>query len=264
MVSVLFNRISSLSPRETQSTGLDTACPPQPLEPSNGDLALPSNRSTNRTPNPQHKILLNAAKCPKPQPELVPASQPDTLLSATLLATTGGLLDAVVYTLHGHVFASSMTGNVILLGIAAFSRTGRSPYATSFPSVPSASASLLRAISACCLSSTPRSLSSLAPSTGTPIRRSPLKSRQSPSLQRNGAGKLPRPRAPLVCRSILSFLTCRSRRCVLFQPPPSRQYYAPWIVAFSASRTDPVTSIFTCFGFASGFFASEIVSTPAS
>jgi uncharacterized membrane protein YoaK (UPF0700 family) len=47
-------------------------------------------------------------------------SQPDTLLSAVLLAATGGLLDAVVYTLHGHVFANAMTGNVILLGITVF------------------------------------------------------------------------------------------------------------------------------------------------
>jgi len=54
--------------------------------------------------------------------EPAPASQPDTLLSAVLLATTGGLLDAVVYTLHGHVFANAMTGNVILLGITVFSR----------------------------------------------------------------------------------------------------------------------------------------------
>jgi uncharacterized membrane protein YoaK (UPF0700 family) len=52
----------------------------------------------------------------------VPAPQPDTLLSAALLATTGGLLDAVVYTLHGHVFANAMTGNVILLGITALGR----------------------------------------------------------------------------------------------------------------------------------------------
>ena len=47
--------------------------------------------------------------------------QPDRLLSASLLAATGGLLDAVVYTLHGHVFANAMTGNVILLGISTFS-----------------------------------------------------------------------------------------------------------------------------------------------
>jgi len=48
--------------------------------------------------------------------------QHDRLLSATVLAATGGLLDAVVYTLHGHVFANAMTGNVILLGISAFSQ----------------------------------------------------------------------------------------------------------------------------------------------
>jgi len=57
-----------------------------------------------------------------PTAQSAPTSQPDTLLSAALLATTGGLLDAVVYTLHGHVFANAMTGNVILLGITAFSR----------------------------------------------------------------------------------------------------------------------------------------------
>jgi uncharacterized membrane protein YoaK (UPF0700 family) len=51
-----------------------------------------------------------------------PQLQPDRLLSASLLAATGGLLDAIVYTLHGHVFANAMTGNVILLGISAFSR----------------------------------------------------------------------------------------------------------------------------------------------
>ena len=45
-----------------------------------------------------------------------------TLLSATLLATAGGLLDAVVYLDHGHVFANAMTGNVIFLGIAFITR----------------------------------------------------------------------------------------------------------------------------------------------
>lgn len=49
-------------------------------------------------------------------------SQPDTLISATLLAATGGLLDAVVYNLHGHVFANAATGNVILLGISLVSQ----------------------------------------------------------------------------------------------------------------------------------------------
>lgn len=42
-----------------------------------------------------------------------------TLTSATLLAAAGGLLDAVVYLNHGHVFANAMTGNVIFLGIEA-------------------------------------------------------------------------------------------------------------------------------------------------
>jgi uncharacterized membrane protein YoaK (UPF0700 family) len=45
-----------------------------------------------------------------------------TLTSATLLASAGGLLDAVVYINHGHVFANAMTGNVIFLGIAAMGR----------------------------------------------------------------------------------------------------------------------------------------------
>ncbi len=45
-----------------------------------------------------------------------------TLTSATLLACAGGLLDAVVYLNHGHVFANAMTGNVIFLGIAFITR----------------------------------------------------------------------------------------------------------------------------------------------
>jgi uncharacterized membrane protein YoaK (UPF0700 family) len=48
--------------------------------------------------------------------------QPDALSDAMLLATTGGLLDAIVYLNHGHVFANAMTGNVIFLGIAALGR----------------------------------------------------------------------------------------------------------------------------------------------
>jgi uncharacterized membrane protein YoaK (UPF0700 family) len=44
--------------------------------------------------------------------------QPDALPNALLLAATGGLLDAVVYLNHGHVFANAMTGNIIFLGIA--------------------------------------------------------------------------------------------------------------------------------------------------
>jgi uncharacterized membrane protein YoaK (UPF0700 family) len=48
--------------------------------------------------------------------------QPNLLSDAMLLASTGGLLDAVVYINHGHVFANAMTGNVIFLGIAAVGR----------------------------------------------------------------------------------------------------------------------------------------------
>jgi uncharacterized membrane protein YoaK (UPF0700 family) len=44
--------------------------------------------------------------------------QTSALSEAMLLATAGGLLDAVVYLNHGHVFANAMTGNVIFLGIA--------------------------------------------------------------------------------------------------------------------------------------------------
>jgi uncharacterized membrane protein YoaK (UPF0700 family) len=40
------------------------------------------------------------------------------IASAILLASTGGLLDAIVYLDHGHVFANAMTGNVIFLAIA--------------------------------------------------------------------------------------------------------------------------------------------------
>jgi uncharacterized membrane protein YoaK (UPF0700 family) len=48
--------------------------------------------------------------------------QSDHLPGASLLAATGGILDAMVYVLHGHVFANAMSGNVILLGITLFSR----------------------------------------------------------------------------------------------------------------------------------------------
>jgi uncharacterized membrane protein YoaK (UPF0700 family) len=53
--------------------------------------------------------------------ETAPTPQPDTLIGALLLATTGGLLDAFVYTQHGHVFANAATGNVVLLGISMLS-----------------------------------------------------------------------------------------------------------------------------------------------
>lgn len=51
-----------------------------------------------------------------------PAVLTNSLFDATLLAATGGLLDALVYLKHGHVFATAMTGNLIFLGIATTSR----------------------------------------------------------------------------------------------------------------------------------------------
>ncbi len=39
-----------------------------------------------------------------------------------LLAGSGGVLDATVWLLHGHVFANAMTGNVVLLAIALMAR----------------------------------------------------------------------------------------------------------------------------------------------
>ncbi|SNT32627.1 Uncharacterized membrane protein YoaK, UPF0700 family [Granulicella rosea] len=51
-----------------------------------------------------------------------PEQRVESLPTALLLAATGGLLDAAVYLLHGHVFANAMTGNVVLMGVAAFSR----------------------------------------------------------------------------------------------------------------------------------------------
>jgi uncharacterized membrane protein YoaK (UPF0700 family) len=48
--------------------------------------------------------------------------QSEALPDALLLATTGGLLDAIVYLHHGHVFANTMTGNIVFLGIAAVGR----------------------------------------------------------------------------------------------------------------------------------------------
>ena len=51
-------------------------------------------------------------------PQTNPTEPAESLLAASLLAATGGLLDAFVYLDHGHVFANAMTGNVVLLGIA--------------------------------------------------------------------------------------------------------------------------------------------------
>ena len=55
-------------------------------------------------------------------PDVATTVERDALLSALLLAATGGLLDAAVYTLHEHVFANAMTGNAILLSINLFNQ----------------------------------------------------------------------------------------------------------------------------------------------
>ena len=39
-----------------------------------------------------------------------------------MLACSGGLLDAIVYPGHGHVFVTAMTGNLVLMGIAVIGR----------------------------------------------------------------------------------------------------------------------------------------------
>ncbi len=55
-----------------------------------------------------------------PSPQLAGESRSNAtdIVSALLLAGTGGVLDAVIYLDHGHVFANAMTGNVIFLAIA--------------------------------------------------------------------------------------------------------------------------------------------------
>jgi uncharacterized membrane protein YoaK (UPF0700 family) len=42
-----------------------------------------------------------------------------SLAQSAILAGSGGMLDAFTYVGHGHVFANSMTGNVVLLGVNA-------------------------------------------------------------------------------------------------------------------------------------------------
>lgn len=53
-----------------------------------------------------------------------PANAPEPLLAALLLSATAGLLDALTYLLHGHVFATAMTGNTVLLGVTVLAGNG--------------------------------------------------------------------------------------------------------------------------------------------
>jgi uncharacterized membrane protein YoaK (UPF0700 family) len=43
-------------------------------------------------------------------------------------AAAGGFLDGFTYVGHGHVFASAMTGNVVLLGINSISGSWRTAF----------------------------------------------------------------------------------------------------------------------------------------
>jgi uncharacterized membrane protein YoaK (UPF0700 family) len=55
-----------------------------------------------------------------------------TLVISAMLAWAGGFLDGFMYVGHGHVFANSMTGNVVLLGINCLSGS----WQTAFHHVP--------------------------------------------------------------------------------------------------------------------------------
>jgi uncharacterized membrane protein YoaK (UPF0700 family) len=52
------------------------------------------------------------------------STEPNALSSAMLLAATGGMLDAIAFLNHGHVFVNAMSGNVVFLAIAFFDRYG--------------------------------------------------------------------------------------------------------------------------------------------
>jgi uncharacterized membrane protein YoaK (UPF0700 family) len=81
-------------------------------------LLIPHQSSKNHPSKPAFKILSDLSTNPHPMQPQDTSPQPAALPDAMLLAATGGLLDAVVYLNHGHVFANAMSGNVIFLGIA--------------------------------------------------------------------------------------------------------------------------------------------------
>ncbi len=65
------------------------------------------------------------AKPRQPQSaESLPAT-PANIAAAALLAVSGGMLDAIIWLLHGHVFATAMTGNTVLLAVALLSGDGK-------------------------------------------------------------------------------------------------------------------------------------------
>jgi uncharacterized membrane protein YoaK (UPF0700 family) len=78
-----------------------------------------SNRRQWRLFSPNHRTLAVCCIQLSMPPKAESVLNPRDVLTAILLAAAGGLLDAVVYLDHGHVFANAMTGNTIFMGIAA-------------------------------------------------------------------------------------------------------------------------------------------------
>ena len=62
-------------------------------------------------------MLRRTRKDCKPLPTPLPQTR-GIILSVVLLAMSSGMVDAVVYILHGGVFAYAMTGNLVLLGVS--------------------------------------------------------------------------------------------------------------------------------------------------
>jgi uncharacterized membrane protein YoaK (UPF0700 family) len=61
-----------------------------------------------------------ATQLPTSAPTRLERVEPSVLVSS-ILAASGGFLDAFTYVGHGHVFANAMTGNVVLMAVAATS-----------------------------------------------------------------------------------------------------------------------------------------------
>ena len=63
-------------------------------------------------------ILPAISSVAQPEPPDTLPDTPRNIAAAALLTVSGGMLDAIVWILHGHVFATAMTGNTVLLGVA--------------------------------------------------------------------------------------------------------------------------------------------------
>jgi uncharacterized membrane protein YoaK (UPF0700 family) len=67
-------------------------------------------------PSQTSEIIILSHREFQPLPDPLPET-PRIVAAIALLAMSSGLLDAVVYTQHGQVFANAMTGNLVLLGV---------------------------------------------------------------------------------------------------------------------------------------------------